>query len=66
MDHHAAVGATATHDGYADKYYSGRRSTSVYIPRFRNVSTPAPEIHAAALPTRSTPDVRDGRSEAAA
>jgi choline dehydrogenase-like flavoprotein len=40
MDHHAAVGATATHDGYADKYYSGRRSTSVYIPRFRNVATP--------------------------
>lgn len=37
MDHHAAVGATATFDGYADKYYSGRRSTSVYIPRFRNV-----------------------------
>jgi choline dehydrogenase-like flavoprotein len=39
MDHHAAVGATAVHAGYADKYYSGRRSTSVYIPRFRNVST---------------------------
>ena len=42
MDHHAAVGATAVHDGYADKYYSGRRSTSVYIPRFRNVSAPHP------------------------
>jgi glucoside 3-dehydrogenase (cytochrome c) catalytic subunit len=40
MDHHAAVGATAAHDGYADKYYAGRRSTSVYIPRFRNVATP--------------------------
>jgi choline dehydrogenase-like flavoprotein len=38
MDHHAAVGATATFDGYADRYYAGRRSTSVYIPRFRNVS----------------------------
>jgi choline dehydrogenase-like flavoprotein len=38
MDHHAAIGATATFDGYADKYYSGRRSTSVYIPRFRNVA----------------------------
>jgi choline dehydrogenase-like flavoprotein len=37
MDHHAAVGATATFDGYADTYYAGRRSTSVYIPRFRNV-----------------------------
>jgi choline dehydrogenase-like flavoprotein len=39
MDHHAAVGAAGGYDGYADKYYSGRRSTSVYIPRFRNVST---------------------------
>jgi choline dehydrogenase-like flavoprotein len=37
MDHHAAVGATATFDGYADRYYAGRRSTSVYIPRFRNL-----------------------------
>jgi choline dehydrogenase-like flavoprotein len=44
MDHHAAVGATAVHDGYADKYYSGRRSTSVYIPRFRNVSRPYPKF----------------------
>jgi choline dehydrogenase-like flavoprotein len=44
MDHHAVVGATAIHDGYADKYYSGRRSTSVYIPRFRNVSTPFPKF----------------------
>jgi len=42
MDHHAAVGATAVHDGYADKYYAGRRSTSVYIPRFRNVATAHP------------------------
>ncbi len=44
MDHHAAVGATAVHDGYADKYYSGRRSTSVYIPRFRNVTTRYPKF----------------------
>ncbi len=42
MDHHAAVGATAVHDGYSDKYYAGRRSTSVYIPRFRNVATAHP------------------------
>jgi choline dehydrogenase-like flavoprotein len=26
-------------DHHADKYYAGRRSTSVYIPRFRNVTT---------------------------
>jgi choline dehydrogenase-like flavoprotein len=40
MDHHALVGATASYHGYTDKYYSGRRSTSVYIPRFRNVTQP--------------------------
>jgi choline dehydrogenase-like flavoprotein len=44
MDHHALVGATASYDGYADKYYAGRRSTSVYIPRFRNVTTPHPDF----------------------
>ena len=44
MDHHAAVGATAAHDGYLDKYYAGRRSTSVYIPRFRNVTTRDPRF----------------------
>ena len=38
MDHHAAVGAQGVHPGFGDKYYSGRRSTSVYVPRFRNVS----------------------------
>ena len=44
MDHHAAVGATAIYDGYSDKYYAGRRSTSVYIPRFRNVTTRHPDF----------------------
>jgi choline dehydrogenase-like flavoprotein len=44
MDHHAAVGATAIYDGYTDKYYAGRRSTSVYIPRFRNVKTTHPDF----------------------
>jgi glucoside 3-dehydrogenase (cytochrome c) catalytic subunit len=43
MDHHAAVGAAGGYDGYQDKYYSGRRSTSVYIPRFRNVTTKHPD-----------------------
>ena len=46
MDHHAAVGAQGVHDGYLDKYYSGRRSTSVYVPRFRNVSTTPRRLHA--------------------
>ena len=36
MDHHLAVGAQGTIDGYDDKYYSGRRPCGFYIPRFRN------------------------------
>jgi len=37
MDHHNGGGATATYAGLADRYYRGRRATSMYIPRFRNV-----------------------------
>jgi choline dehydrogenase-like flavoprotein len=37
MDHHCRVGASATVDGFDDKYYYGRRPIPVYIPRFRNV-----------------------------
>jgi len=37
MDHHLGVGATGTHTGFADQYYSGRRPTGIYIPRFRNI-----------------------------
>ena len=37
MDHHFRVGARGEYDGFADKYYSGRRPTGFYIPRFRNV-----------------------------
>jgi choline dehydrogenase-like flavoprotein len=37
MDHHNGGGATASYAGLADRYYRGRRSTSMYIPRFRNV-----------------------------
>ncbi len=44
MDHHAAIGATAAWDGALDRYYAGRRSTSVYIPRFRNVTSPYPDF----------------------
>ena len=40
MDHHNGGGATATYSGLADRYYRGRRSTSMYIPRFRNVGKP--------------------------
>ena len=37
MDHHKGLSATASVEGFADKYYYGRRPVSVYIPRFRNV-----------------------------
>jgi choline dehydrogenase-like flavoprotein len=38
MDHHNGGGATASYSGLADRYYKGRRATSMYVPRFRNVS----------------------------
>jgi choline dehydrogenase-like flavoprotein len=37
MDHHFKVGATATVNGFDDKYYKGRRPASFHIPRFRNL-----------------------------
>ncbi len=36
MDHHFRVGASATVEGYEDKYTFGRRPSGYYIPRFRN------------------------------
>jgi choline dehydrogenase-like flavoprotein len=36
MDHHLAIGASGTVEGFEDKYYSGRRPCGFYIPRFRN------------------------------
>ncbi len=38
MDHHKSVGANGEYDGYEDYYYSGRRPTGIYIPRFRNLN----------------------------
>lgn len=37
MDHHFKAGADAKSDGFADRYYSGRRPNGIYIPRFRNL-----------------------------
>ncbi len=37
MDHNYRVNAAGRHDGYADRYYKGRRPNGFYIPRFRNV-----------------------------
>lgn len=37
MDHQLGVGASGKFDGFADKYYKGRKPNGVYIPRFRNL-----------------------------
>jgi choline dehydrogenase-like flavoprotein len=37
MDHHLAVGASASVDGFEDQYYYGRRANGMYIPRYRNI-----------------------------
>lgn len=37
MDHHKGLSASASVDGFEDKYYYGRRPTPAYIPRFKNV-----------------------------
>jgi choline dehydrogenase-like flavoprotein len=37
MDHHLEAGASALVPGFEDRYYSGRRPTGFYIPRYRNI-----------------------------
>lgn len=37
MDHHFRCGAQGTIEGLDDKYYTGRRPTGYYIPRYRNL-----------------------------
>ena len=37
MDHHLGVGANSQMEGFEDMYYTGRRSSGIYIPRFRNI-----------------------------
>lgn len=44
MDHVGSAGATAQIEGYEDIYYSGRRPTSLYFPRFRNVTEDTDEF----------------------
>jgi choline dehydrogenase-like flavoprotein len=44
MDHHNGGGATASYSSLLDRYYRGRRSTSMYIPRFRNVGKREPKF----------------------
>lgn len=38
MDHLGGVAAIGTISGFDDRYYSGRRPTRCYVPRFRNVT----------------------------
>ena len=38
MDHHKQAGASATVEGFLDKYFVGRRPVGLYIPRFRNIN----------------------------
>ena len=37
MDHQLGSGASGNHEGFKDKYYTGRRPNGFYIPRFRNL-----------------------------
>jgi choline dehydrogenase-like flavoprotein len=37
MDHHYGMGASGVLPGFEDKYYSGRRPSGFYIPRFTNI-----------------------------
>ncbi|MCB9263596.1 MAG: GMC family oxidoreductase [Lewinellaceae bacterium] len=37
MDHHFRCGARGIHEGFADRFYKGRRPTGFYIARFRNL-----------------------------
>jgi choline dehydrogenase-like flavoprotein len=37
MDHHFRAGASGRLEGLDDKYYTGRRPTGFYIPRYRNL-----------------------------
>ncbi len=40
MDHHKGISVSADVPGFEDSYYSGRRPTNIYIPRFKNIHTP--------------------------
>ncbi|MFT4024296.1 MAG: GMC family oxidoreductase [Flavihumibacter sp.] len=44
MDHHKGLSIAADVDGWLDSYYYGRRPTSAYIPRFRNITEPVKDF----------------------
>lgn len=37
MDHTYRIGAIGNYDGFADRYYKGRRPNGIYIPRYWNI-----------------------------
>lgn len=44
MDHLYAAGASGRVEGFEEDYYSGRRPTGPYMPRFRNVTDKHPKF----------------------
>lgn len=44
MDHLYSVGASGKVEGFEKEYYSGRRPTAPYMPRFRNVTDKHPNF----------------------
>lgn len=39
MDHHHRIGASASFEGFEDRYYKGRKPAGFYIPRFVNLGS---------------------------
>ena len=37
IDHHSRAGASGRVEGFDDRYYTGRKPTGFYVPRFRNL-----------------------------
>lgn len=44
MDHQLGSGASGSYSGYEDKYYTGRRPSGFYIPRFRNIGGKSKDV----------------------
>ena len=44
MDHQLGSGASGNHEGFKDKYYTGRRPNGFYIPRFRNLGAKSEKV----------------------
>ncbi len=44
MDHHKSGNVSGRVEGFDDKYYFGRRPIGIFIPKFRNVTTPSKEF----------------------